>query len=131
MLSPKEILDAVARLDTKTGIAKSLNLPAPRITELYKGDRKLSAEEAKKLYDRYNLEKPVNINVEMCALLVKHAANQFGIDPSGEALLEVAQDFRAFLKFASNPHVEESLAEGFLAGITSTHNNRLPPNHEH
>lgn len=131
MLGPQEILDAIEHLDTKAGIARVLDIAPPRVTELYKGMRKLSADEAKKLFDHYKLGKPREISVGMCRLLAIHAANQLGLEPTDQKVQEIAQDFRAFLKFASSPDVETSIAEGFLAGLSATQDGKRLLSRDH
>ncbi len=119
MLSAKEILDKAFERDTKGNIAKVLDLPPPRVTELYKGGRKLTADEAKKLIDHYKLIEPATVNESVCRLLVLHCASQLGCEAPDEAVGVLAKDLQAFLQFASSPDMKESLAEGFLAGIST------------
>ena len=127
MLSAKEILDLALEQDGKTNIGKVLGIPPPRVTELYKGERKLTADEAKKLIDRYNLLEPYTPNETVCRLLVLHCARQLSCEPPEASVAAIAKDLQAFLKFAANPDVKESLAEGFLAGISIARRDTTPP----
>lgn len=129
VLSTRQILAQLEAAGVKRArIAEALDLPPPRVTEMYKGERRLYHDEAVKLCEAFNLdERPEPLTVPVAKMLVLHAMNQLGhrLDPNSDRVLDLAQDFRAFAEFAADPSAEvsESALDAFLRGRLS--GNRL------
>jgi hypothetical protein len=106
MMGTREILDLVRPLATNAELAKILNLPPPRITDLYKGARKLQLEEAKLLIETFNLgaERTQRIVLPAAQLAVMHVAHGLGInDPSPAVVEELSKDLLALYACALDP----------------------------
>lgn len=126
VLTTRAILDLLSERGVKRArIAEALGLPASRITELYKGDRRLYHDEAVKLVSEFNLDDRRDPLAEPTArLLAIYAIQQLGQSPDPESpqVLELAQDFRAFARFAANPEyaANQPALEAFLHGRASS-----------
>lgn len=126
VLTTRAILDLLSERGVKRArIAEALGLPASRITELYKGERRLYHDEAVKLVEEFNLDDRRDPLAEPTArLLVIYAIQQLGQrpDPESPQVLELAQDFRAFARFAANPEfaANQPALEAFLHGRASS-----------
>lgn len=126
VLTTRAILDLLSERGIKRArIAEALDLPASRITEMYKGDRRLYHDEAVKLVSEFNLDDRREPLAEPTArLLAIYAIQQLGQtpDPESPQVLELAQDFRAFARFAANPEyaANQPALEAFLHGRASS-----------
>jgi len=126
VLTTRAILDLLSERGVKRArIAEALGLPAPRITELYKGDRRLYHDEAVRLVSEFDLEAQRDPLTEpMSRLMAIYAMQQLGVAtaPENRQALELAQDFREFARFAANPEYSgnPSALEAFLHGRAST-----------
>lgn len=120
------LAELAARKVKRARIAEALGLPAPRITELYKGERRLYHDEAVRLVEAFNLEQPIDpLPAPVARLLVLHTMNQLGheLDPDSDAVQELALDFQAFAGFAASQAVSRNMLalEAFLRGRQSVH----------
>lgn len=127
MLGTRELLDEMAgRGISRADIARVLRLAPPRVTEMYKGERKVSLDEGKRLVEHYGLDDSgdvVPLSEPVSRLLVLHVAQALkaSLSPADQRLEELAQDLRAFSRFAAD-HQEElstDAASGFLRGRQS------------
>lgn len=124
VLSTQDILQRLSQRNVKRArIAEAIGLPAPRITEMYKGDRRLYHDEAVKLVEAFGLDDRPALSEPVARLLVLHTLNQLAlpVDPESEQVQELALDFRAFSEFAASPGARENLAalDAFLRGRAS------------
>lgn len=124
VLTQSEILNRIADRP-RAEIARVLDIPATRVTEMYGGRRQLKLDEARKLIDHYELvETPLGLNGLVARLAVLYVAQQLGVDVdrSDPRLAETALDLQALAEFAARPEVQESVEaqlSGFLAGRKS------------
>lgn len=125
VMDTRSILAELARRGVKKArIAETLGVQASRVTELYKGERRLDHDEAVKLVETFDLERAVPPLTEPIArLLVLHVANELRvpIDPEAPQVQELALDFRAFSEYAAHPARMAEIArlEAFLEGRAS------------
>lgn len=127
MFDTKSLLAALERKGvTKADIARALELPSPRITEMYAGNRRVLLDEGKRLVDAFRLEEGDQVeplSEDVARLLARYVAGRLGKALSGDdpLLQELAEDLRAFASFAMHrrqaPTAEA--AAGFLAGRKS------------
>lgn len=124
MLGANELLGILEAKGVKRAdIARVLDLPSPRITEMYKGERRLQLDEAKKLVERFEIEEAAlsPLSVPIARLLVLYAAESLGVDvsPDDERVEGLAQEFRAFSEFAADPQARESQeqVQAFFRGL--------------
>jgi hypothetical protein len=127
MFDTKGLLSALERKGiSKADIARALDLPSPRITEMYSGKRRVLLDEGKRLVDAFRLDErdqvePISEGV--ARLLALHVANRLGKPLAGDDPLvqELAEDLRAFASFAQRQHPAPTAdaAAGFLAGRQS------------
>ena len=108
MMGTQELLAVVRPLATNAELARLLKLSPARITELYKGDRKLQLEEAKTLVEHFNLEGPglaiSQTSLPVAKMAVLHIAHGVGIaDPDDDAVEDLARDLLAFASCALDP----------------------------
>jgi hypothetical protein len=83
-------------------------LSPARITELYKGDRKLQLEEAKALVEHFHLEGPgltlTQSSLPVAKMAVLHIARGVGIaQPDDDKVEDLARDLLAFASCALDP----------------------------
>jgi hypothetical protein len=132
MFDTKGLLAALERKGvSRADIGRALNLPSPRITEMYSGKRRVLLDEAKRLVDAFRLEdrdQVEPISEAVARLLARHVAKRLGKPLTGDdALLqELAEDLRAFASFAQHQHPAPTAdaAAGFLAGRQSGQSSR-------
>jgi hypothetical protein len=97
-----------------------LKLPQPRITELYKGERRLKLDEAQALVSHYRLQEVGGLAEPVARLAVLHVAESLGarIPADDPRLEEIALDLKELSEFAARPEVRQEVAQvsGFLAG---------------
>lgn len=125
MLSARELLDALdAKSVSRADIARALGIAPPRVTELYKGERQLKLDEAKRLVEAFNLDGDASLSPvlseQVSRLLVLHVASHLAmpIDPADERVEGLALDLQALSQFARDHRSELSTdaASGFLRG---------------
>ena len=127
MFSARQLLDTLAsRGVTQAEMARALNLPGPRISEMYAGKRQIKLDEGKKLVEAFGIDEAPAvppISEASARLLILHVANQLGLplmqdDPK---VSELTLDFQAFSRFARDhlPAPSPEATTGFLAGRTS------------
>lgn len=113
---------------TQAAIGRCLGLPSPRISEMYKGERRLQLDEAKKLVESFGVDEAAisPLSEPVARALAIYAAETLGLQasPEDERVEELAQELRAFSEFAVDPRVRDSVEsiQGFLRGL------RLAPN---
>lgn len=123
MLSANELLTTLRKRGVKNAeIGRILDLPSSRVTEMFKGIRRLQLDEAKKLIEEFDIEEfSPPLSEPIARLLVVHAAERLGtrVRPDDPQVGELAQDFEAFSRFAANPKVRPSLDafQAFLEGL--------------
>jgi antitoxin component HigA of HigAB toxin-antitoxin module len=125
MLSTSELLSLLSdRGIKKAAIARVLGIDPAGVTRLYSGERGLYLDEARKLVDAFKLpvdSAPPPLTIPIARLLVLHGAEALGaeLSPDDPRVQELAQDFRAFSMFATDPRVRESTSavEGFFQGL--------------
>jgi predicted XRE-type DNA-binding protein len=124
-------------------IARVLNIPESRVSEMRAGKRRIKLDEAVKLVEVFNLdEKAAQITpltTPIARLLVLHVANAVKADLPDEQVGELAADLRAFATFVADPQVRDSVqaADGFLQALrirrkvpkATTPEPRQRPNH--
>jgi transcriptional regulator with XRE-family HTH domain len=127
MFDTKGLLAALERKGiSKADMARALNLPSPRITEMYSGKRRVLLDEAKRLVDAFRLDQSDQIepiSEGVARLLALHIANRLGKPLSSDDPLvqELAEDLQAFSNFARRQSQAPTAdaAAGFLAGRQS------------
>jgi hypothetical protein len=124
VLSQEEILERLADR-SRAEIARILDIPSTRVTEMYGGRRQLKLDEARKLVDHYGLaEQPsAALSEPVARLAVRWVAQNLGVsvETDDPRLAEIALDLQALSEFAVRPEVQQELAQvnGFLAGRKS------------
>lgn len=124
MLDTAQLLNRMERRGiTRADIARVLRLAPPRVTEMYKGERAVKLDEAKKLVDHYALDEADTVtpmSEPVSRLLILHVARALKatVSPEDERLEGLAQDLRAFARFAADLQDKLSVdaASGFLRG---------------
>jgi hypothetical protein len=117
VITTKELLARLRDRGIKNAeIARALNLPPPRITEMFDGARAVKLDEAAKLVAAFDLElepspRVAPIPAPVAQLIVQHIARELGQPLQSDApqLKELAEDLRAFSEFVSDPKVRESI----------------------
>lgn len=115
MITTREILEALEdRGVSKTAIAQALGVANARVTELYKGDRKLSHDEAVTLAEMFDLVEDRGgppLTLPLAKLLVLLAAHRVGaeVDPEEPVVEELAQEFVALASAQDVPGVREAM----------------------
>jgi hypothetical protein len=136
MLNTAEILKALKERGVKQKeIAAVLCVTQPRVSALYKTDRKLTVEEAIKLVDRFNLddEPPsIPLNEQFLELAALAAARRLGlenVDYEDPRLKVAAQDILALVLADQDPRFGGSLEalRGFLLGRLSVDETEQAP----
>lgn len=119
MLGQLEILDML-KDRPRSELARVLKLPAPRVTELYKGERRLKLDEAQALVSHYRLQEVGGLSEPVARLAVHHVADSLGaaLPADDPRLEEIALDLQELSAFAARPEVRQEVAQlsGFLAG---------------
>jgi len=124
MLGTQELLERLdARKIVRAEIARVINVAPARVTEMFKGARAIKLDEAKCLVEHYGLDDndPITaLSEPVSRLLVLHVARALKaqIAPEDQRVEVLAQDLRAFSRFASDRQDELSpdMATGFLRG---------------
>lgn len=131
MLAADELLKLLEdRGVSRADIGRALKLPSSRISEMYKGRRRLHLDEAKKLVETFRIEESAPgsepLSVPIARLLVLYAAERLEtpLSPDDRRVEELAQEFRAFSEFATDPRARTSqeAVAAFFRGL------RLAPN---
>lgn len=124
MLSEREILEALESKGVpKNEIARTLGIDESGVTRLYSSGRRLKLDEARALVEKFDLPgaKVTPLSLPVSRLLILHAAESLGVavKPDDPRVSEIALDFRAFSRFATDPRVRESedAAAGFFQGL--------------
>lgn len=124
MLGTRELLERLdARKIVRAEIARVINVAPARVTEMFKGARAIKLDEAKRLVEHYGLDEddPITaLSEPVSRLLVLHVARALKahVSPEDQRVEELAQDLRAFSRFASDrqDEVSSDMASGFLRG---------------
>lgn len=112
MLGTQELLALIRPLASNVEIARILNLPPPRISELFRGIRKLQLEEAKCLVEHFKLEEAQanQPSLPIAKLAVLHVAHGLGVaDPPIRDVEELARDLIAFSACAFDPQWKDQI----------------------
>ncbi len=134
MLTEAETRAALAALVdggtvTRAEVARALELPPPRITQILAGERLIKLDEAKVLHDRYGIgRKPTAaaISDAHARILVRHVARVLDAPCTEAQLRELAQDatalFALFQGAAVPPSADHALGllEGRMSARTET-----------
>lgn len=127
MLSARQLLDTLAlRGVTQAEMARALNLPGPRISEMYAGKRQIRLDEGKRLVEAFGIDEAPAVpplSEATARLLILYVANQLGlpITQDDPQVSELTLDFQAFSRFARAhlPAPSPEATTGFLAGRSS------------
>jgi DNA-binding Xre family transcriptional regulator len=127
MLSSEQLIELLsARNIPKNEIAKTLGRDNSAVSRMFGNARSVKLDEAKALVERFDLQAPDSpplspLSLPVARLLILYAADRLGLslDPADPRVEELAQDFRAFSRFAADPQVRENAdaAAGFLQGV--------------
>jgi transcriptional regulator with XRE-family HTH domain len=116
MLSSGELVERLKKRGIKqAAVARVLGINASAVTLLFRGDRRLLLDEAKKIVDAFGLDEqsagPATISEPVARLQVLHVARALGVTlpPDDPVVAELASDFRAFSEFVSDPKARESV----------------------
>lgn len=125
MLGTTELLQILKeRGVSQAKIAKALGVAPPRISEMYKGDRRLLLDEAKKLVEAFGIDDRGDISPvsePVARLLALHAARKLSVRlaPDDPLVADLARDLRVFSEFAADPQVRgnEDAVAGFFRAL--------------
>lgn len=114
MRTPELLRKLTERKVTKSAIARAIGVSNSRVTELYKGGRKLSLDEAATLAERFDLEREQIPKVPplppaVYEAIVLYVAAEIGADPSAQLVQELGQDVRAFAQYVRDPAVADRI----------------------
>lgn len=130
MLGQDEILEALKEVP-KVEIARVIGAAGSRVTELYKGERRLKLDEAQKLVAHYGLHEQGGLSEPVARMAVLWVAESLGkaLRPSDQQLEELALDLQALSEFAARPEARKSLdrVAGFLDGRKRASPRRVMP----
>lgn len=122
MFNTAELLEKIRPLATNAEIARILKVAPPRISEMFRGDRKVQLDEAWRLVQHFGLDRePANpVTTPIAKLMVLHVARGVGVYSADDHQVEeLAKDLAAFATCALDPQWRgqmESLAQ-ILQGI--------------
>ena len=126
VLNSTQLLARLTEADIKNvEIARALNIPESRVSEMRSGKRRIKLDEAVKLVDTFDLDPEdkasqiTPLTTPIARLLVLHVAQSLRTELPEETVADLAADLRAFALFASDPQVRDSLqaADGFLQAL--------------
>lgn len=118
--------ELLRRIDAKgikpADMARAMNLPASRISEIRKGTRAVKLDEAARLVAAFGLEQShaaTPLPASVLRLAVRHVALKLQVQAQEAQIAELAEDLRAFSEYAANPKVRQSIeaAEGFFQAL--------------
>ena len=104
-------------------IARALGLAESRVSEMFKGDRRIQLDEAAKLIAEFELgdapEAITPLTTPIARLIALHVAKTTGAEIAPALLDDLAADLRAFSAFAADRQVRDSTqaVDGFFQSL--------------
>jgi len=135
MLSSEELLALMERRKIRRAdIARALNVDPARVTEMYKGERRIRLDEAARLVEAFGLDATETtlspLSVPIARLLVLYASRRIGrpLAPDDPLVEDLALDFQAFSEFALDSEVRDSAEaiQGFFQALELAARRRAP-----
>jgi transcriptional regulator with XRE-family HTH domain len=127
VLTTKELLALLTARDIRKGdIARAMGVHPSRVTEIFKGERRILLDEAAKLVAAFGLEsppvsRPTPVPAPIARILVQYVAAALGLSLEGHQaeLAELSEDIRAFAEYVVDPKVRDQpeYAEAFFQAM--------------